>query len=287
MGQKVNPAIFRLNQSEAWKTKFFEKKSKELPEYIFRDLELSNYLRRFFAIHNLALYDYRVYYTNSSINIYFSYFVPPLPTLNNNIKFPTSVKLMKQNGETSKMTLLNRDDCQKDYLLKQLIKGVHLFFPQKHKLTLIFNCLNKQVNLSQVELSFLNKSLMLLQKFKNSDFFLEGFNVCFYAVTSAQSAQLIGDFLTKFLKTIKRQKYFLSFLKKTLVIFIYAPFSQVQGIKIVLKGRLNGAPRARHRVLAVGNVSTQTINTLVDYYQTTVTNSNGSYGIKVYISMRS
>ena len=57
----------------------------------------------------------------------------------------------------------------------------------------------------------------------------------------------------------------------------------MKGIKIILKGRLNGVPRAKHTILVIGDVPVQSISEKIDYSQTTVHNSNGSYGIKVWV----
>lgn len=59
--------------------------------------------------------------------------------------------------------------------------------------------------------------------------------------------------------------------------------SKVKGVKIVIKGRLNGVPRASQRIIVVGDVPVQSISAKLDYSQITTHNSNGSYGIKVWI----
>ena len=85
------------------------------------------------------------------------------------------------------------------------------------------------------------------------------------------------------MKKIKRQKFFFSFIKQTLSVLIDSNFSKVKGIKIIVKGRLNGVPRAKHKIISVGDVPVQSINEELDYSQTTVHNSSGSYGIKAWI----
>jgi ribosomal protein S3 len=50
-----------------------------------------------------------------------------------------------------------------------------------------------------------------------------------------------------------------------------------------VKGRLNGVPRAKHKIIIVGDVPVQTIAAKLDYSQATAHNSNGSYGIKVWV----
>ena len=75
MGQKINPNILRLGISKTWKTKFFEKKNQELPLYTFKDLEIKNYIERFLEKHGLILHDHKQHYSNSTLNLYISYFV--------------------------------------------------------------------------------------------------------------------------------------------------------------------------------------------------------------------
>ena len=55
MGQKTNPNILRLGVTKKWKTEFFEKSQKELPLYVFKDLEIQDYIERFFEINNILI----------------------------------------------------------------------------------------------------------------------------------------------------------------------------------------------------------------------------------------
>jgi len=59
--------------------------------------------------------------------------------------------------------------------------------------------------------------------------------------------------------------------------------AKIKGVKILVKGRLNGVPRAKHKIIIVGNLPIQTISAKLNYSQTTVHNFNGSYGIKVWV----
>ena len=55
------------------------------------------------------------------------------------------------------------------------------------------------------------------------------------------------------------------------------------GIKILIKGRLNGVPRAKQKTLIIGKVPVQRISENINFHQTTTTSSTGSYGIKVWV----
>ena len=124
---------------------------------------------------------------------------------------------------------------------------------------------------------------MAIQKFRSASFFKNGVNIMFLIILRQNSAKLLSKFIALELRKVKRHKFFMTFLKKTLSIFLDSNFSKVLGIKIKIKGRLNGAPRAKHKNIDIGNVPIQTIHNNVDYSESTIHNSNGSYGIKVHI----
>ena len=334
MGQKVNPNILRLGVNKTWKTKFFEKKNQELPLYTFKDLEIKNYIERFLENHGLILHDHKQHYSNSTLNLYISYFI-------------TSDFHLKKN-EVQKITIINKSGEEKrvqntaqitDHSLStltksfnktvdtanfydikkylkinhyndlrkfvrthqvfstkaqisnvkaksvfdQLFKVLSLFTGNKLNIVINFCCINKDLTFLKFSQT---KKFSLLQKFRNTPFLKEGLELLFHVVYNKNSANLLVRFIALQLKKIKRQKLFFSFLKQVLSILIDSNFSQVKGIKIIVKGRLNGVPRAKHRIITVGDVPVQGINEELDYSQTTVHNSSGSYGIKAWIVAR-
>jgi len=165
-------------------------------------------------------------------------------------------------------------------VLNNLFKVLSLFTNNKFNIIINFCCLNKN-------LSFLKKTqkknFILLQKFKGTPFLKEGIELLFHAVYNNNSANLLAKFIAMQMKKVKRHKFFLSFLKQTLTILSNSNFSKVKGIKVMIKGRLNGVPRAKHKIITIGDVPMQSISAIVDHAQITTHNSNGSYGIKVWI----
>lgn len=338
MGQKVNPNILRLGVNKTWKTKFFEKKSQELPLYTFKDLEIKSYIERFLEKHGLILHDHRQHYSNSTLNLYLSYFITSdfnlkknnthklifisksgdkkcvqntTSNLNNNLvkltKLPNEPINSKHFYKIKKYLKLNRyhdlqnfaqvhsqsatDNQSFDIMSKrkvksvfdQLFKVLNLFTNNKLNIVINFCCINKDLTFLKFSQT---KKFSLLQKFRNTPFLKEGIELLFHVVYNKNSANLLVRFIALQLKKIKRQKLFFSFLKQSLSILIDSNFSKVKGIKIIVKGRLNGVPRAKHKIISVGDVPVQSINEELDYSQTTVHNSSGSYGIKAWIVAR-
>ena len=187
----------------------------------------------------------------------------------------------------TKKTLLTTDfkfqhqvQSKGEGVLDNMFKVLSLFTKNKFNIVVNFCCINKDLNfLKRTQ----KNNFTLLQKFRHSPFLKEGIELMLHVVYNRNSANLLAKFIALQIKKVKRHNFFLAFLKQTLTILSRLELSKVKGIKISVKGRLNGVPRARHKVLTIGDVPVQTINTKLDYAQTTAHNSNGSYGIKVWI----
>lgn len=332
MGQKVNPNIFRLGINKTWKTEFFEKKKNELPLYTFKDLEIKDYLERFLETHNILLHDYKQYFSDSTLNLYISYFVThdffkstssvlalsltdkagnrkkvsmkdarqqTLISTNSynrslwkskNVKDLYELKNYFKSRHSDINFLPSKSLIDKDFkspklagVLENFFKVLSLFTKNRLNISVNFRCVNK-------DLSFLKitqrKNFILLQKFRNTPFLRDGIELLFHVVCNNTSANLLAKFIASQIRKTKRHKFFLSFLKQSLSTLLRSSVSKVKGVKIIIKGRLNGVPRAKHKIITMGDVPAQSISEHIDYAQTTVHNSNGSYGIKVWIVER-
>jgi small subunit ribosomal protein S3 len=58
---------------------------------------------------------------------------------------------------------------------------------------------------------------------------------------------------------------------------------EAQGVKVMLKGRLNGAEIARREWLKEGRIPLQTLRSDIDYAQATAYTTYGTIGITVWI----
>jgi ribosomal protein S3 len=64
--------------------------------------------------------------------------------------------------------------------------------------------------------------------------------------------------------------------------FLNKNFSKIKRIKISVKGRFNGAPRAKTKTLYIGVPPFLTLNSDINYSESTSFTSNGTFGIKVW-----
>ena len=344
MGQKLNPTIFRLGVNKTWKTEFFEKKNRELPLYVFKDLQIQNYIQRVFELNGLIVHDYKQHYSASTLNLYISYFVTPDFVSNNRKKMES---LIVKTAEGERITVYKKSHCDsssttvsldnkrirnfslknpsKLYRLKRYLKlnsqselftqpyfikfrktqknrylknlsdetkmklnsfmsnffaVLNSFLGTQSNIVVNFCCINKNVQyLKPIQ----KKTFVSFQKFRTTPFFKEGIELLFNVVYNINSANLLAKFIASQLKKVKRHKFLLSFLKQTLTILLNSSLAKIKGVKIIVKGRINGVPRAKHKIIIVGDVPVQTISAKLDYSQATAHNSNGSYGIKVWV----
>jgi ribosomal protein S3 len=407
MGQKINPVIFRLNQTHDWKSKYFEKKSTESAVCNFNDIEIRTFISKFFEYNGLTVHDLKLSYFNNTLHIFASYF-PNLKTIslisaNKKIKkirlitkkigkenYKIHIKNMKNyrgyivkkyGEEDPRKNILNKykrynikkygaqkhKSCvqnierykryiqikknvtkygkyeelnyvknlsknlknkffneakviikkekqvlklrrirflkyYKNHLLTERHKDIYnvkinsfltkffeslsLFTHNKTNISLTLNKLNSNIkqDITKKKVKILKKNLVKLRRYEQNEFFKEGINTLFLCSTRKNSAKLLSHFIAIQLKKLKRHNFFLRFIKNTLLLFNTMTFSKLEGIKIKIKGRFNKAPRARHKIIAVGNdVPALTLKAKIDYAETTSFAQNGTFGVKVWI----
>lgn len=178
------------------------------------------------------------------------------------------------------------DVLNKNSFLEQILESLSLFTGKKFHVFLTLQNLNKgaSVKLSDEEQNFLKNKILFFKRYSRNKFFKESLNVILIMTKTKNSAKLFSYFLAGQFSSQKRHNHFLIFLKRILTLFIGAKFSNLKGIKIIINGRFNGAPRSKSRLMLIGNIPIQTINDRIDYYQTTSYTKNGTFGIKVWLS---
>jgi ribosomal protein S3 len=92
-----------------------------------------------------------------------------------------------------------------------------------------------------------------------------------------------NQFKTDQMTISRKDNYFMGFLKQSVMLLIKSETSCITGIKIVIKGRFNKAPRAKTRIIHFGKFSLQSFNSKIDYYKSTAYTINGTFGIKVWL----
>lgn len=174
---------------------------------------------------------------------------------------------------------------QKNSFIQQFLEGFNQYNEKKHDIYLNLQPLNNRLSipLTNTEQNVWKKKLLMLKRYSKFQIFKETINIILTAIKVKNSAQLIADFVAKQISQFKRQSYFFLFFKRVLNLFVNSPESKINGIKIVIKGRFNSAPRARKNTITAGKVPIQTISQNISYFQSTSFSLNGTFGVKVWI----
>lgn len=263
MGQKVNQSIFRLgvNDSE-WNYKYLEKTSEESSLFLYKNINILNYINNTFKFYNILLHSYKIEYTKISLNIIVYFF---------DLNTHTSEE------STSKKKLIS-------LIITKLIPiGLNLY-TKNYKINIKAKNLNNRFKLQKNEKYKYKKIIKTFKKFLKDKYYKNLIKIMFIAISEKNSAKLLADYIAICInKQKKRHGYLLFVLKKCFTTLIFSEFSKIKGLKIEISGRINGAPRAKTKRIQVGSIPLQSFDSAISYYNTTSYTLNGSFGVKVWI----
>jgi ribosomal protein S3 len=279
MGQKTNASLFRLGlKNSEWNYKYLEKNSEESTNYMYKSFEINKYINIIFKRYQLRVHSCKIEYTLDSTNLIIIFY-----------------------NSKNKLNLIE------DYLQKHRLDLKNKTF--KHQLfilikTIVTPCLNNYLNNKTINIKTKNinqnfetqlkenkhqfieykKFLTLFRRFLRNPWQKELIKILILCVFEKNSSKFLADYIAFcLLKQKKRHNYLLFILKKSLNNLIYLNFSKVKGIKIMISGRLNGAPRSRSKILNIGNTPLQSIDCSINYATSTAYTPNGTLGIKVWM----
>ena len=172
-----------------------------------------------------------------------------------------------------------------------LLESLAKYTKNKINISITLQNLNNTKQLSQNQIRDFKITFRQLRKFIKNSFFKEAINILFVSAVKRKSAKLLAEFISDQFRLnqlrsdqiaiSRKDNYFLGFLKQSIKLLITSEISNLAGIKIVIKGRFNRAPRARSVILQFGKFSLQSFNSKIDYFQSTAYTINGTFGIKV------
>jgi len=76
MGQKTDARIFRKGvKKNNWEVKYIEKSNEDFSLYVYKTLEIQKYLNRFFGLYKIKIHSCKIFYSDSSLQIFISFYV--------------------------------------------------------------------------------------------------------------------------------------------------------------------------------------------------------------------
>ena len=263
MGQKTNSNIFRLGTKNVeWISRYQETSYEESTFLISNDLEIRNYINRICEINGLIVDNCKIRYNKTNISIYLTYYV-----------LENSIDEFNTNQNENIKTFLNYLSISLNIFLKNNYNS---------SIKLKTNNLNKKL-VKQNNNRIFKNLIKKLRRFSRNTIFKDLINILLITVTQRNSSRLLSEFIAIQMKKNKKHNFFLSFLKKVLTEFLIVNFSIIKGIKIVINGRFNGAPRSRKRIIQLGSVPLQSFNSKISYSQSISFTKNGTFGVNVWV----
>jgi len=206
-------------------------------------------------------------------------------------------KFQEEKKKKNKVNLLsykfnkNQTVCLKEFQ-EILLENLAKYTKNKINICITLQNLNNTKQLSQNQIRDFKNTFKQLRKFVKNSFFKEAINILSINVLKRKSAKLLAEFISdqfrlNQLKTdqiaiSRKDNYFLGFLKQSIKLLAKSEISGLTGIKIVIKGRFNRAPRARSVIIQFGKFSLQSFDSKIDYFQSTAYTVNGTFGVKVW-----
>jgi hypothetical protein len=186
---------------------------------------------------------------------------------------------------------LNSLDLNKNTFLNFIIKQFTLF--KINTITFDFKIINFK-NKKAILFYFFKKFKKVIPTLFNRRFtlFIDFIKIFSLLSMGQISSKIFLLFLQKIFKNLTKKQHsqFLSFLKLCFKVLIYDfkklqyTTTSIKGIKLIISGKLKGKPRSSSSLILVGNVSTQTFNSKIDYSKIHVYTLYGVFGIKIWIS---
>nr|YP_010139051.1 ribosomal protein S3 [Lithodesmium undulatum]QQJ94659.1 ribosomal protein S3 [Lithodesmium undulatum] len=298
-----------MQKNSLWKLQYCAKKKRENSFYIYQTLEIQNFIKRFFKIYRLLLNDFSLKYSNSNLEIFISYYttVQSFKILQKNLKtknfflrskpnykFKTYKNILKPKNRLKlisfvkkgflKKTICNNSTKVINNFSEVLLESLSLFLKKKIKIKLILQNLNKGISFrfTKEKLEHFKIILIQLRKFIKNLFFKETINILTLVISKVINLHVLTEFIAFQFSVIKKHNSFLIFLKHSIELLQKSHFSALKGLKILIKGRLNGAPRARNKLIQSGSVPLQNYKSKIIKSNTTSYTPNGTFSISAW-----
>lgn len=261
MGQKINPKIYRLGLfSNEWDSYYIEKNYEESSLLIFYDLKIREYFSRILNLNGLLLQNCKLRYTEESISISVYYF-----RLDDKSIFLENSDLIKINNSIYY------------FLRKGRVDNINAL-----KISLRFRDVSKyKKQFINYNVDSLNK---IFRRYIKDKLFEEVVRLSVVTMLINNSSRLLVEFLVLRLKTIKNQNKIIFYLKLVISNLIVKDIFKVNGFKLIINGRFNKSARSRKKDIILGSIALHTIRINLDYFQSPVFTSVGTFGIKLWIS---
>jgi hypothetical protein len=201
----------------------------------------------------------------------------------NSTKYTRLVNIKTLKNMSLKVKTFN--DILEESFLNKMLETVSFLNKSTSTIVLNFKQINKEFfkNFTKSQFETLKRILGQLRRFNNETFTNEGLYAIILFLRSQHSINFFSEYLAAEMQKHKRQQYFLNFIKKALVLLNKSNLYNLTDIVIKVKGRFNGAPRSKTRVIKIGkDLSIISVKSKIHYSEKVSFSPNGTFGVKVW-----
>lgn len=284
MGQKINQKLLRVGyKKNTWDSRYNVINFINVSNNVFQEIHINKSINIFFNIYKSIPNNIKINTLEDNLIITFKYH-----TLQNLKEFVLSLsyKILKKNHLWFVSYLKKNIFKYFSFVIKKLSLIFSAYLKKKRVCFIVSNSNEGSLGYklsTKHQVNSYKKLKVQFRKYSNSPFFKDCLNILITVIKVKNSSKLLADYLSFQFSRLKRHNFFLNFLKRTLILIIYSQISKIKGIKILVKGRLNGKPRSSHKLIQVGKVSSQTFESVVCYHNSTAFSIFGTFGIKVWV----
>jgi len=274
MGQKVNPVSLRLPINKRWDSKAFFNKF-NYASLLHQDLQIQRYV--YGVLFNFQILCNRCVIKRVENRIFINVFFYIKSTNKGNKQFlkvlssgrtnntQNSRRLKRQPNSVLKSTYLSIANILEKGLVRLTQSQVNVRFVP------LYGSGNKRYNRS---LLYIERSM----RFLNSLSYIHLFDTAL----ATKNASLLAQFISLNLHFhIRNVRFFLRFLDRLMSLFV--KHYGFKGIKFCIKGRLNGARRARSLIIQKGKVPLNTLSSDISFGFANSMTIYGICGVKVWL----
>lgn len=273
MGQSINPLLYRRELNQTWISSYKEHNQNEISFHVYQDLQIRKFLEKFFRECNCIIHTLKLRRSYNSIELLILYYKPS--------DSPATSKFFVRHASEVDKNLHSTPDFSQ-YLTESLSQ----YFSVKLSFRVFLRCINNtplSALKTPLQASSYIDTLNTLRRHYREPGFNDFINTLFVILSRNNSAKLFSRMIAIKLSESKRHSLLFNFWRKAILLFVNSSFSNLKGLKISIKGRINGRPRAKTINIIAGNVPCLTLSAKIDYAKSTSYTQNGTFGVKVWI----
>ena len=275
MGHKVNALSFRIRKN--WDSFYFFKNKNILNNFIIQDIQLREYINQICFHQKKIAYNFKFFRSSDSLFIFLQIY--------SFLKYDLRKKIKKKNN---KKLVLNKNQKLEQYKKLPYIKNLNIHLSKNIS---NFFKIKKVFIFSFKGITYKSRNKRFLRYYLKNYIFRKNFSKIVDLVSFSlinKSSKLLSLGIAEILKKEIKHNQVFSLLNK--ILFTYFKYffltknkSLLKGYRIEIKGKINGRPRKKKRVISNGSMPFSSSDANISYFFSESFTKYGIFGIKVWL----